>query len=173
MQFCVANVEVLTIARRLTKCSAQACRTVTRNTNEAGLLVECTTNCLTNPERCVGGELKSTAPVELVDSVLEAEVSFLNEVEKVHALWQWVTASNRYNESQVGANEVVFRYSSGLHVFAYSGGLFASFVQGSSFAAFFNGFREGAFIFGSEEGYFADVIQIETNCVVHVLFRFR
>jgi hypothetical protein len=86
VQFGVAHVERLAVAAGLTQRGAQAGRTVAGDTDEAGLLVERTADGLADPEGGVGRELEATAPVELVDRVLEAEVALLDEVEQVHAL---------------------------------------------------------------------------------------
>ena len=80
MKFCIGKIQGLTISAGLTQSSAKAGRTITRNTNQAGLLIKGSTDGLANPECGVCGKLKSTAPVKLVDCVLETEVSFLNEI---------------------------------------------------------------------------------------------
>ena len=108
VQFGIFSSQAFSIARTLTQCCAQVCRTITGDTNEAGLLVKCATDGLANPECGVSGEFETTAPVKLVDGVLEPEVAFLNEVQEVHALWQWIATSNRHHEAQVGANETIF-----------------------------------------------------------------
>ena len=86
----VLDVELFAVARGLAQRGAQAGRTVARQADEAGLLVEGPADGLADPERGVGGELEAAAPVELVDGVLEAEVALLDEVAEVHALGERV-----------------------------------------------------------------------------------
>jgi hypothetical protein len=84
-----------------------------RDADEAGLLVERTADGLADPEGGVGGELEATAPVELVDGVLEAQVALLDEVEEIHALGQGVAAGDAHHEAQVGADEAVLGFGGG------------------------------------------------------------
>ena len=139
MQFGVHGIQAFGIARTHTECCAQGCGAVTRNTNEACLLVERAANGLADPERCVGGELETTAPVKLVYGVLETQVALLNEVEQVHALWQWVTTSDGDHQSEVRANEVIFCLGSRTKVGAKGSTALASLKLFGGIAAFFDG----------------------------------
>ncbi len=116
MQFGVVLVERLAVARGLTQGRTEAGRAVTRDADEAGLLVECPADGLADPEGGVGRELEATAPVELVDGVLEAEVALLDEVEQVHALGEGVAASDADHESEVGADEPILGVGGGAHL---------------------------------------------------------
>src|SRR4051812_33926362 len=115
MELGVAEVEGLAIAAGLAQRSAEAGRAVAGNADQARLLVEGTANGLADPERCVGGELEATTPVELVDSVLEAEVAFLDEVEQVHALGEGIPAGDADHEAKVGADEAILGLGGRVH----------------------------------------------------------
>ena len=57
--------------------------------------------------------MKPAPPVELVDGVLEPEVALLDEVPEVHALGEGVTAGDRDDQPEVGADEAVLRLGAG------------------------------------------------------------
>ncbi len=58
---------------------------VHRNPNRTRLVSDCTCNCLTNPPRRIGGKFESLGVVKLFDCFNQTEISFLNQVEKLHA----------------------------------------------------------------------------------------
>src|SRR3546814_3987586 len=88
-------------------CSSDLGGAVTGQADEGGLLVERTPDGLADPERGVRGELEALAPVELVDSVLEAEVALLHEVEELHGRGKGVAAGARDDAAKVGEDEAV------------------------------------------------------------------
>ena len=73
----VLVVEFVAVAGHGAQCGPEAGGTVAGKANKRGLLIKGTTDGLADPERGVGRELEALAPVELVDSVLKAEVAFL------------------------------------------------------------------------------------------------
>ena len=107
MEASVLVVELVAVARDLTKGGAEARGPVTGQTDEARLLVEGSADRLADPERRVGGELEAPAPVELVDRVLEAEVALLHEIEEIHAGGKGVAAGNADDEAEVRPDEPV------------------------------------------------------------------
>jgi len=167
VQFGICLIEGLAVARCLTQRSAQAGRAVTGDTDEAGLLVERTTDGLADPEGGVGGKLEATAPVELVDRVLETEVALLDEVEQVHALGQRVSTRNGDHQPQVRADEAVLGVG-GSRLFSLEVGAAASLdvagsEQFSGFASLFDFAGQHPLIFSSEQRHLADVVQVESN----------
>ena len=100
-------VELVAVARHLSKRGAEAGRPVTGQADEARLLVERPADRLADPERGVRGELEALAPVELVDCVLEAEVALLDEVEEIHAGGKGVAAGDAHDEAEVRPDEPV------------------------------------------------------------------
>ena len=163
MQFGIADVEGLTIAAGLAQGCPQAGRTIAGDADEAGLLVERTADGLADPERGVGGELEATAPVELVDGVLEAQVAFLDEVEEIHALGEGIAASDAHHEAQVGANEAILGFSclgdGGLQCCA----LLASGEAIGRFATCLDDAGELALLFRIEQRHFSDVVQVQSD----------
>ncbi len=170
VQLGVVLVERLTVTRRLAQGGAEAGRTITRDADEAGLLVERPADGLTDPERGVGGELEATTPVELVDRVLEAEVAFLDEVEEVHALGEGVPAGDGDDESEVGADEPVLGVRGVAHGHLQCGGLLAGGQLFGGLTACLDDAGQLALVFRSEQGDLADVVQVQTNGVIHDVF---
>ncbi len=107
VQLGVVGVERVDVAAGLAQRRAQGGRTVTRDADQAALLVEGAADRLTDPEGRVGRELEATTPVELVDGVLETQVALLDEVAEVHALGEGIAAGDRDHEPQVGADETI------------------------------------------------------------------
>jgi hypothetical protein len=95
--------------------------------------------------------------------VLKTKVAFLDEVEEVHALWQWVTTSNGDDETKVGANETVLSGGCIAQVTAKRCTALTSLEALGCFATSFDGFGKLALVLGGEERNFADVIEIEAN----------
>ena len=167
VQFGVRLVEGLAVAGGLTQRSAEAGRAVARDADEAGLLVERTTDGLADPERGVGGELEATAPVELVDGVLEAQVALLDEVEEIHALREGVATGDRDHEAKVRADEPILGLGGFAHLALQRHAALAGVELLLCFAACFDDARQLALVFGGQQGDLADVVQVETNGVVH------
>ena len=167
MQLGVADVERLAVARCLAQRGAQAGRTIAGDADEAGLLVERPADGLADPERGVGGELEATAPVELVDGVLEAEVALLDEVEQVHALGERVAAGDGDHEAQVGADEAILGVGGGSDGGLQRGALLAVGEAFGGIAAGFDDARELALFLSVEEGHLADVVQVQSDGVIH------
>ena len=161
------GVERLAVAGGLAQRGTQAGRAVARDADEAGLLVEGPADGLADPERGVGGELEATAPVELVDGVLEAEVALLDEVEQVHALGQGVAAGDGHDQAQVGADEAVLGVGGGRHLGLEVGAALAVGEPLGGLAAGFDDARQLALVLGGEEGDLADVVQVQADGVVH------
>src|SRR5207302_7169442 len=59
---------------------------VNRNADSAGLVSNRASDGLTNPPGGVSGEFISAAPIELVGSLHQAEIAFLNEIEELQAM---------------------------------------------------------------------------------------
>jgi hypothetical protein len=90
--------------------------------------------------------------------VLKTKVSFLDEVEEVHALWEGVTARDRHNKTQVCANEAVFRCGCVAKVASKRRSTLASVNARCGVATSFDCLGELALVFGGEQGNLADVI---------------
>ena len=162
MQASVLFIELISVARYLTKRGAQAGRTIAGQTNQAGLLVKRSADGLANPECCIGGELEPLAPVELVDGVLEAEVSFLDQVEQLHARGQWVAAGDADNESEVRSDEAVLGHGGGADLAIEFAAAFATLFDPASCDALFDDLGKLT-LFGSvEQRYCADFVQVLT-----------
>src|SRR5580693_6436523 len=58
---------------------------VDRDTNRTRLISNCTSNCLPNPPRGISRKLIPAAIFEFVDSLHQADVAFLNQVEELQA----------------------------------------------------------------------------------------
>ncbi len=168
VQFGVVLVERLAVARRLAQRSTKAGRAVAGDADEAGLLVEGTADGLADPEGGVGGELEATAPVELVDGVLEAEVALLDEVEQIHALGKGIAAGDTDHEAQVGADEPILGLGGGRHLVLEGHALLARGELLGGFATGLDDARQLTFVFGGEQSHLADVVQVESDGVIHV-----
>src|SRR6056297_163475 len=167
VQLGVGLVEGLAVAGGLTQRSAQAGGAVAGDADEAGLLVERPADGLTDPEGGVGGELEATAPVELVDGVLETQVARLDEVEQVHALGQGVAASDADHEAQVGADEPVLGLGGFGHLTLERHAALAVVELFLCLTASLDDARQLTLVLGGQERDLADVVQVETNGVVH------
>ena len=152
VQFGVADVERLAVAGRLTQRSAQAGGAITGDADEAGLLVERTADGLADPEGGIGGELEATAPVELVDGVLEAEVAFLDQIQQVHALGQGITTGDGDHQSEVGTDEAVLGAGGLGHCGLEGCALLALGEPLGRVAAGFDDARQFALLLSIEEG---------------------
>jgi len=64
-------------------------------------------DCLTDPPRCIGRELETLAPVELLDGVHQAEIALLDQVEQRQA-GCLVLLGDRDDQTQVGLHERPF-----------------------------------------------------------------
>src|SRR5580692_8886464 len=78
---------------------------VDRDANRARLISNCTSNRLPNPPRGVGGELIAAPVFELVHGLHQADVAFLNQVEKLQAA-VGVFFRNRNYETKVGLDQL-------------------------------------------------------------------
>jgi hypothetical protein len=163
----VLLVERLAVARGLPQSGAQARRAVTGDADQARLLVERPADGLADPEGRVGRELEPPAPVELVDGVLEAEVPLLDQVEEVHPLGEGVAAGDADHEPQVGADEAVLRLGRRSHLRLEGGAALAIVELLLGLATRLDDARQLALVLGGQEGHLADVVQVETDGVVH------
>ena len=167
VQFGVGLVERLTVAGGLAQRSAEAGGAIAGDADEARLLVQRAADGLADPERGVGGELEAAAPVELVDGVLEAEVALLDEVEQVHSLGERVAAGDAHHEAEVRADEPILRSGCRGDLRLEGGAALAVVELLLSFPPCLDDTGELALVLGGEEGDLADVVQVETNGVVH------
>jgi hypothetical protein len=99
--------------------------------------------------------------------VLEAEVAFLDQVEQIHSLREGVAACNGHDETQVGADEAILGLGRCGHLGLQVGAALAVGEQFSRFAALLDDARELALVLSCEEGNLSDVVEIETNRVIH------
>ena len=112
--------------------------------------------------------LRGTPPVELVDGVLETQVALLDQVEQVHALGQGIAPGNGDDETQVGANETILGVgSSGDSVLQRHAALAVGQLLGSLAAGLDDAARELSLVLGREQAHLADVVQVQTNGVIH------
>src|SRR2546429_96195 len=74
---------------------------VNRNADSAGLVSNRASDGLTNPPGGVSGEFISAAPIELVGSLHQAEIAFLNEIEELQAM-MGIFFGNGDHEAKVG-----------------------------------------------------------------------
>jgi hypothetical protein len=163
LQIGVFVIKIGTNRCGLAERGTQTGRTITRQANEAGLLIKSTADGLANPEGGIGGELEASTPVELVDSVLETEVAFLNEVAQIHPLRERIATGDGDDQPEVGADEAIFGRSGGTDfgmegridrtIGELPGGLVA-LLDGTGKIALFN---------SVEKRDFADIVEIETE----------
>ena len=69
-----------------------------RNSNRPGLVSNRAGDRLPNPPGGVGGELEAFAVIKLLDRLHQAHVTFLNQIQKLHATTN-VALSNRNHQS--------------------------------------------------------------------------
>ena len=129
---------------------------------------------LTDPPGCVGGELETLAPVELLDGVHEAKVAFLNEVEK-RKTRGLVLLRDRDNETEVGLHEgalgVVTLFDRALQFALTSNSESLGCIHfGASGNATLDGLRQTNLVVLREQGVLANVGEVETNEILFVAF---
>jgi hypothetical protein len=163
LQIGVFVIKIGTNRRGLAERGAQAGRTIAGQANEAGLLIKSPADGLANPEGGIGGELEASTPVELVDSVLETEVAFLNEVAQIHPLGEGVAAGDGDDQPEVGADEAIFGRSGGTD-FGVEGRVDRTIGElPGGLVALFDGAGKIALFNSVEKRNFADIVEIETE----------
>ena len=155
-------VEFVAVAGDLAEGGTKAGGAVTGKTDKAGLLVEGTADCLADPEGGIGGELETLTPVELVYGMLEAKVSFLDEVEQLHAGRQRIAAGNGYDQAKVGADEPVLGHGSSADLTVELAAALAGFFYFASGDALFDDLGELALFGCVEKGNGADFVEVLT-----------
>src|SRR5438067_11480358 len=75
-----------------------------RQADQPAVIRQSTRHRLANPPVDIGAESKAFAPVELVDTRLQANVALLDEVRQAQALAA-VASSNGHHQPQVGFDE--------------------------------------------------------------------
>ncbi len=128
---------------------------------------------LADPPRCIRRELESLAPVELLDGVHEAQVAFLDEIQKWQA-GRLVLLGDRHDEAEVRLHELSLRPCS----VALDLAQLAASVRVQRRVVLFefcgralaglDGLGESDFVVFGEEGVLADVGEIETYEVFFV-----
>jgi hypothetical protein len=101
--------------------------------------------------------------------VLEPEVALLDEVEQVHALGQGVAAGDGDHEAQVGADEAVLGLRGRAHVGAQLRAALAGLDGLGGVAPALDGLGQVALVLCGEQGDLADFVEVDANCVSHVL----
>ena len=129
---------------------------------------------LTDPPGCVGRELETLAPVELLDSVHKAKVAFLNEVEK-RKTRGLILLRDRDNETEVGLHEgalcIVALFDRTFQfAFASNSEGLGGVHFGASGNTALDGLRQTNFVVLREQGVLANVSEIETNEILFVAF---
>ena len=79
------------------------------NTDCAGLVGDGTGDGLTNPPGGVGGELVAFGVVEFFHGFDEPQVSFLNQVQELHAAAH-IALGDGYHQTQVGFRQTLFGF---------------------------------------------------------------
>src|SRR5262249_31562324 len=151
------GIELLTLTSRLAQRGPQAGRAVAGQPYETGLLVEGPADGLADPEGCVRGELEASAPVELVDGMLEAEVALLDEVEEIHPLGEGVAPCDGDHQAKVGPDEPVLGTVGSGDGSLEVGGGFASVDAGGCLAAGLDLARQLLLLISGEERNLADL----------------
>src|SRR3546814_2435355 len=113
------------------------------------------------------GELEDHAPVEIVDSELEAEVALLNEVEELHGRGKGVAAGDRDDEAKVGADEAVL----GLCALAGEAAVLGCVLTGldgrASLGARLHQLRALALLVGGEQGHQSALVEDRKSTRLH------
>ena len=77
-----------------------------RNTNGSGLVRDSPRNCLPNPPRGVGGKLVSAPILELIYRLHQADVAFLDQVQKLQTAVA-IFLRNRNHQPEIGFDQLV------------------------------------------------------------------
>src|SRR5688500_5679973 len=80
-----------------------------RDPDRTGLVGDRTSDGLTDPPRRIGREFIPTTPFELIDRLHQADIPFLDKVEKLQTAVR-VFLSDRYDEPKVSLDELAFRF---------------------------------------------------------------
>ena len=113
------------------------------NTDCAGLVGDGTGDGLTNPPGGVGGELVAFGVVEFFHGFDEPQVSFLNQVQELHAAAH-IALGDGYHQTQVGFGQLLF----------------------GSFVAFGHFLSQIDLFIGAEQRHFANFLQIHAHGIV-------
>ena len=90
---------------------------------------------------------------------------------EVHALGQRVAAGDRDDEAQVGADEPILCFGCFAHLALQRSSLLASVKLLGRLAASLDDAREFTLVFGSEQRHLADVIEVQTDGIIHVFLQ--
>ena len=99
--------------------------------------------------------------------MLEAEVALLDQVEQIHALGERVAAGDGDHEAEVGADEPVLRLGGFADLALEGDATLAGVELFLRLAAGFDDARQLALVFGGQQRDLADVVEVETDGVVH------
>ena len=116
---------------------------VHRDTDSAGLVGDGARDGLTNPPRCVGGELESLCIIELFNSLDEAEIALLNEVKELHATAE-IALRDADDKTQVRFGKALL----------------------CGFVAVLDGDGKAHFFFGGKQRHAADLFQVNFDRVI-------
>ena len=114
--------------------------------------------------------LKPRRQSNLSTACSRPEVALLDQVEQIHALGEGVAAGDADHEAEVGADEPVLRVGGRCNGSLQGGATLAAGELLGSLAAGLDDAGQFALVLSGEQRNLANVVQVQTNGVVHDVF---